>query len=68
MKLYGYAGLSTDDQTQHRRLEEGRCKAAFKGDGVSNAATMRPALLRFTGDSPVDRSAPPVVPPCYSGG
>src|SRR3984893_1706630 len=47
---YGYARVSTDDQTpaqQLAALKKARCKTVFKDDGVSGATTKRPALLRY---------------------
>jgi DNA invertase Pin-like site-specific DNA recombinase len=46
---YGYARVSTDDQTpalQLAALKKAGCKAVFKDDGLSGATTKRPALLR----------------------
>jgi DNA invertase Pin-like site-specific DNA recombinase len=46
---YGYARVSTDDQTpalQLAALKKAGCKTIFKDDGVSGATTKRPALLR----------------------
>ena len=46
---YGYARVSTDDQTpalQLAALKKAGCKTIFKDDGLSGAATKRPALLR----------------------
>src|SRR5260370_40028893 len=46
---YGYARVSTDDQTpalQLAALKKAGCKTVFKDDGVSGATTKRPALLR----------------------
>jgi DNA invertase Pin-like site-specific DNA recombinase len=46
---YGYARVSTDDQTpalQLAALEKAGCKTVFKDDGISGATTKRPALLR----------------------
>ena len=46
---YGYARVSTDDQTpalQLAALKKAGCKKVFKDDGVSGATTKRPALLR----------------------
>jgi DNA invertase Pin-like site-specific DNA recombinase len=46
---YGYARVSTDDQTpalQLAALTKAGCKTIFKDDGLSGATTRRPALLR----------------------
>jgi hypothetical protein len=46
---YGYARVSTDDQTpalQLAALKKAGCKTVFKDDGISGATTKRPALLR----------------------
>src|SRR5665213_2911769 len=46
---YGYARVSTDDQTpalQLAALKRAGCKTIFKDDGLSGATTNRPALLR----------------------
>src|SRR6266446_5853114 len=46
---YGYARVSTDDQTpalQLAALTKAGCKTLFKDDGLSGATTKRPALLR----------------------
>ncbi len=46
---YGYARVSTDDQTtalQIEALKKAGCKTIFKDDGISGATTKRPALLR----------------------
>src|SRR5271156_6314333 len=46
---YGYARVSTDDQTpalQLAALKKAGCKTIFKDDGLSGATTKRPALLR----------------------
>src|SRR5450432_1470036 len=46
---YGYARVSTDDQTpalQLAALQKAGCKTVFKDDGLSGATTKRPALLR----------------------
>jgi DNA invertase Pin-like site-specific DNA recombinase len=46
---YGYARVSTDDQTpalQLAALKKAGCKSVFKDDGLSGATTKRPALLR----------------------
>ena len=46
---YGYARVSTDDQTpalQLAPLKEAGCKKIFKDDGLSGATTKRPALQR----------------------
>jgi DNA invertase Pin-like site-specific DNA recombinase len=46
---YGYARVSTDDQTptlQLVALKKAGCKMVFKDDGLSGATTKRPALLR----------------------
>src|ERR1700674_5878950 len=46
---YGYARVSTDDQTpalQLAALKKAGCKAVFKDNGLSGATTKRPALLR----------------------
>src|ERR1700685_4088700 len=46
---YGYARVSTDDQTpalQLAALKKARCKTIFEDDGLSGATTRRPALLR----------------------
>jgi DNA invertase Pin-like site-specific DNA recombinase len=45
---YGYACVSTDDQTpalQLATLKKAGRKAVFKDDGLSGATTKRPALL-----------------------
>ena len=45
---YGYARVSTDDQTpalQLAALKKAGCKTIFKDDGLSGATTKRPALL-----------------------
>jgi DNA invertase Pin-like site-specific DNA recombinase len=45
---YGYARVSTDDQTpalQLTALKKAGCKAIFKDDGLSGATTKRPVLL-----------------------
>jgi DNA invertase Pin-like site-specific DNA recombinase len=45
---YGYARISTDDQTpalQLATLKKAGRKAVFKDDGLSGATTKRPALL-----------------------
>ena len=47
---YGYARVSTDDQTtalQLAALQKTGCKTVFKDEGLSGATTKRPALLRF---------------------
>src|SRR5436305_9114397 len=46
---YGYARVSTDDQTpalQLAALKRAGCKTIFKDEGISGAASSRPALLR----------------------
>jgi DNA invertase Pin-like site-specific DNA recombinase len=46
---YGYARVSTDDQTpalQLAALKKAACKTVFKDDGLSGVTTKRPALLR----------------------
>jgi DNA invertase Pin-like site-specific DNA recombinase len=46
---YGYARVSTDDQTpalQLAALKKAGCKTIFKDDGLSGATIKRPALLR----------------------
>ena len=46
---YGYARVSTDDQSsalQLSALQKAGCKTVFKDDGLSGATTKRPALLR----------------------
>ncbi len=46
---YGYARVSTDDQTpalQLAALKKAGCKTVFKDEGLSGATTKRPALLR----------------------
>jgi DNA invertase Pin-like site-specific DNA recombinase len=46
---YGYARVSTDDQSpalQLAALKKAGCKTIFKDDGLSGATTKRPALLR----------------------
>src|SRR5208283_1189960 len=46
---YGYARVSTDDQTpalQLAALKKAGCKTVFKDDGLSGATAKRPALLR----------------------
>src|SRR6202049_652847 len=46
---YGYARVSTDDQTpalQLAALKKAGCKTVFKDDGLSGATTKRPGLLR----------------------
>ena len=46
---YGYARVSTDDQTpalQLAALKKAGCKTIFKDDGLSGATTKRPSLLR----------------------
>jgi Resolvase, N terminal domain len=45
---YGYARVSTDDQTaalQRAALTKAGCKTIFKDEGLSGATTKRPALL-----------------------
>ena len=47
---YGYARVSTDDQStalQLATLKRAGCKTLFKDEGLSGATTKRPALLRF---------------------
>ncbi len=51
---YGYARVSTDDQTpalQLAALKKAGCKTVFKDDGISGATTKRPALLRCSRSS-----------------
>jgi DNA invertase Pin-like site-specific DNA recombinase len=46
---YGYARVSTDDQTpalQLAALKKAGCKTIFKDDGLLGAPTKRPALRR----------------------
>ena len=46
---YGYARVSTDDQStalQLVALKRAGCKTLFKDEGLSGATTKRPALLR----------------------
>jgi len=46
---YGYARVSTDDQStalQLAALKRAGCKTLFKDQGLSGATTKRPALLR----------------------
>jgi len=46
---YGYARVSTDDQSpalQLTALKKAGCKIVFKDEGLSGATTNRPALLR----------------------
>jgi DNA invertase Pin-like site-specific DNA recombinase len=46
---YGYARVSTDDQSpdlQLTALKKAGCKTIFKDEGISGATTKRPALLR----------------------
>jgi DNA invertase Pin-like site-specific DNA recombinase len=46
---YGYARVSTDDQSpalQLTALKRAGCKTVFKDEGLSGATTKRPALLR----------------------
>ena len=46
---YGYARVSTDDQStalQLAALKRAGCKTFFKDQGLSGATTKRPALLR----------------------
>jgi DNA invertase Pin-like site-specific DNA recombinase len=46
---YGYARVSTDDQTpalQLAALKRAGCKTVFKDEGISGATTKRPSLLR----------------------
>jgi DNA invertase Pin-like site-specific DNA recombinase len=46
---YGYARVSTDDQSpalQLTALKRAGCKAIFKDEGLSGATVKRPALLR----------------------
>ena len=46
---YGYARVSTDDQTpalQLAALKKAGCKTVFKDEGISGATAQRPALLR----------------------
>jgi DNA invertase Pin-like site-specific DNA recombinase len=46
---YGYAHVSTDDQTpalQLAALNKAGCKTILKDDGLTGATTKRPALLR----------------------
>jgi hypothetical protein len=48
---YGYARVSTDDQTpplQLAALKKVGCKTIFKDDGLSRATTKGPALLRLS--------------------
>jgi resolvase-like protein len=47
---YGYARVSTDDQTpalQLAALRKAGCKTVFKDDGLSGATTERPARSHF---------------------
>ena len=46
---YGYARVSTDDQTpalQLAALKAAGCKTVFKDEGISGAVSNRPALRR----------------------
>ena len=46
---YGYARVSTDDQTpalQLAALKQAGCRQVFKDDGRSGVTTQRPALRR----------------------
>ena len=46
---YGYARVSTDDQTpalQLAALKRAGCKTVFKDEGISGATPKRPSLLR----------------------
>ena len=46
---YGYARVSTDDQSpalQLAALKKVGCKTVFKDEGISGATTKRPALIR----------------------
>jgi DNA invertase Pin-like site-specific DNA recombinase len=46
---YGYARVSTDDQTpalQIAALKRAGCTTVFEDNGLSGATTKRPALLR----------------------
>ena len=46
---YGYARVSTDDQStalQLAALKRAGCKTLFKDEGLSGATTKRPTLLR----------------------
>jgi DNA invertase Pin-like site-specific DNA recombinase len=46
---YGYARVSTDDQStslQLTALKKAGCKTVFKDEGLSGATTKRPALLK----------------------
>jgi DNA invertase Pin-like site-specific DNA recombinase len=50
---YGYARVSTDDQStalQLAALKRAGCKTLFKDEGLSGATTKRPALLQFDRD------------------
>jgi DNA invertase Pin-like site-specific DNA recombinase len=46
---YGYARVSTDDQSA--ALQRAGCKTLFKDEGLSGATTKRPTLLQFDRDS-----------------
>jgi DNA invertase Pin-like site-specific DNA recombinase len=51
---YGYARVSTDDQStalQLAALKRAGCKTLFKDDGLSGATTKRHTLLQFDRDS-----------------
>ena len=51
---YGYARVSTDDQStalQLAALKRAGCKTLFKHEGLSGATTKRSALLQFDRDS-----------------
>jgi hypothetical protein len=51
---YGYARVSANDQSaalQLAALKWAGCTTLFKDEGLSGAATKRPALLQFDRDS-----------------
>jgi DNA invertase Pin-like site-specific DNA recombinase len=57
---YGYARVSTDDQStalQLAALKRAGCKTLFKDEGLSGATTKRPSLLRCFKAMP-DRKPP----------